>query len=48
MAASDTSTDTPREQNPCLSGGDTVINATSGLRIPFLNNAGTSLKKTGT
>jgi len=41
------STDIPKEQNSCISGGETRIKATWTGKIPFLNNSGTSLKKTG-
>src|SRR5690606_40941549 len=41
------STDTPREQYPCLSGGETWMKATSIGKIFFLNNKCISLKKIG-
>jgi len=47
VAAKDISTDVPNEQYPCLSGGETDINATSIGIIPFLKSAGTSLKNMG-
>jgi hypothetical protein len=41
-------TSTPKEQYPCLSGGETLSNTQSGVQCPFLNNFGTSDKNTGT
>ena len=41
------STLVPSEQNPCLSGGVTVINATSSFMIFLLNMCGISLRNIG-
>ena len=40
-------TSTPSEQNPCSSGGETWISATSTGSTLFLNNSGNSESKTG-
>lgn len=37
----------PSEQNPCSSGGLTVINAASSLTSPRRNSSGVSLRKIG-
>src|SRR5690606_12241179 len=47
IAGSVISTETPREQYPCLSGGETCMKATSIGKIFFLNNKCISLKKMG-
>ncbi len=46
-AARVTSTETPREQNPWRSGGDTCTSATSRGRIPVRKSDGTSERNTG-
>jgi len=46
-AARVTSTDTPSEQKPCRSGGETWMSATSSGRSPPRNSSGTSERKTG-
>lgn len=47
-ACKEISTDVPNEQNPCLSGGETVTRATSKGSTPLENRSGISLRKTGT
>ena len=48
MAATAISTERPKEQYPCISGGETWTRATSIGKIPLLNRIGISLKKMGT
>ena len=46
-AARATSTETPSEQKPCRSGGETVTSATSSGSSPPRKSCGTSERKTG-
>ena len=48
MAACIASTDVPSEQNPCESGGVTLMNTASRGSAPVVNRAGTSDRNTGT
>jgi len=47
VAAREISTEVPSEQKPYLSGGDTVMRATSIGMFPLRNKSGISLRKIG-
>ena len=48
IAAWAASTEVPSEQNPCASGGVTLISTASRGWAPLVNRAGTSDRNTGT
>ena len=48
IAACIASTDVPREQKPCASGGVAFTNTASSASAPDSNSRGTSERKTGT